>query len=878
MNLLRKINWLCTAILCLTLATSCSDDEVVNSGSAQGYLKLRLVPQAATRASLDDISDAKKAEITLLYLDKDLTVTQPLALSSVPEGADLGLETEKLALQPGKYQLLNYTLYAAIVPGREQAEELMSVYPDEEIIYTVNAGHITEGNVQVKATTRGKVYFDLLKDLSTNYQEYMEEANRHPATRSIDQEPELFHYEDVKSVDLYVRKKGTTQRPQLKTLNNIYTSSDDDFLHTDTISMEAGEYEITEFRLYSEDKITLLLAGTLTDTYMKVAPYTCSEASFTVTFPANMNSIQDYIALYNIWISLEGPTEWSYNGESFPIGANWRFAGRPIDEWGNQPCVELDNSGRVKTLDLGSFNPVGDIHEDLGKLTELVALWLGTHNDLSGVENDADMYCLNTYELHRKGVDLRANRMQIAKERLALLHPSPASTIYTPKNKPAFTYAKSGTYDVSQGSIANRITSIPETIGNLKQMNTLFIANGRLTELPDALADLPELTDLEVYNCSFKKFPEVLKKMKHVVSLNFSCNATMDPDDLHDGLNEFILSCKDELQILYVSSCGLEKFPMALKEATKIGLIDMTTNRLTELPDTDRKLAPVQAFFDDNKITVLDDEFCETDDIEKFSISNNRLSVFPNLFKDGAESDYRATDVNFSDNHIVRFADGFKGINAETFTLTKNWFGRNPQWKKKGRRLFPDDLAKTKSQISYLLINNCEIDSLPPEAFQGLETLEALDLSGNNLRYLPTEFSLRSIPFLSGLNLSFNCFSKFPTKAMEFIMNKLYLNDQSDIINGKEVLCLKQWPTSLNSYPGYATLRLLDVSNNDIQKITEDAFPTLLATFNVAGNVNIEMTVPSSICSMISAGKFVLGFDSSQYILGCPVLDLDINK
>lgn len=878
MNLLRKINWLCTAILCLMLTTGCSDDDAVYTGSTQGYLKLHLVPQTVTRASLDDISDAKKVEVTLLYLDKDLTVTQPLSLSSVPEGADLGLETEKLALQPGKYQLLSYTLYAAIVPGREHAEELMSVYPDEEIIYTVNAGHITEGNLKVKATTRGKVYFDLLKDLSTNYQKYMEEANRNPATRAIDQDPELFRYEDVESVDLYVRKKGTTERPQLKTLSKIYTSRTDNFLHTDTISMEAGEYEITEFRLYSEDKITLLLAGSLKDTYMKVVPYACSEASFTVTFPENMTSIQDYIALYNIWISLGGPSEWSYSGESFPIGANWRFAGRPIDEWGNQPCVELDNSGRVKTLDLGAFNPIGDIHEDLGKLTEVVTLWLGTHNDISGVENDADMYCLNTYELHRKGVDLRANRMSIAKERLALLHPSPASEIYTKKSGTAFTYAQRGTYDVSQGSIANRITSIPETIGNLKKLNTLFIANTRITELPQALADLPELTDLELYNCSFKTFPPVVKKLQHVISLNFSCNATMDPTDLHDGLNEFITSSKDELQILYVTSCGLQKFPMALKEATNIGLIDMSANKLTELPSTDRQLTPVQAFFDDNKIKVLDDEFCETDDIEKFSISNNMLTVFPNLFKDGAESDYRASDVNFSDNHIDRFADGFKGINAETLTLTKNWFGRNTQWHKKGRKLFPDDLAKHKSQISYLLINNCEIDSIPPEAFQGLEALEALDLSGNSLRYLPTEFSLRSIPFLTGLNLNYNCFSIFPTKAMEFIMNKLYLSDQIDVINGKEVACLKQWPTALSSYPAYATLRLLDVSNNDIQKITEDAFPTLLASFNVSGNANIEMTVPASICNMIAAGTYELGFDSNQYILGCPVLDLDINK
>ena len=48
--------------------------------------------------------------------------------------------------------------------------------------------------------------------------------------------------------------------------------------------------------------------------------------------------------------------------------------------------------------------------------------------------------------------------------------------------------------------------------------------------------------------------------------------------------------------------------------------------------------------------------------------------------------------------------------------------------------------------------------------------------------------------------------------------------------------------------------------------------------FNVADNPNLEMTIPSSVCESIVKGTYMLGFDSDQYILGCPALDLDINK
>lgn len=883
MNLLRKIYGLCAAILCLVLIAGCSDDDVMSSNTTAGYLKLMVAPQIKTMTRAGDLSLSKVRKVELSMMYGDLPVTQSLNLSSAEGAAELGLESEKLELRAGEYKIQSYILYSAVKPGAEKPEKLMTIYLDEVIPFTVSVGHVTEVVLRVKSTLTGKIYFDILKDLS-NFKEESDKANQ-GLTRALNQDTELFNYEDIAEVDLYYKKKGTSERPDYHSFK-VYSKKGEKFLHTDTINWEAGEYEITRYMLYNDKRNSLLLVDDLEDTYVKVTPVVYNKASFEVKFPENMASIRDYIALYNIWINLDGPN-WSYQGELFPADANWRFADRPIDEWGNQPGVEIANTGRVKTLDIGSFNPAGDIPDDLGVLTELESLWLGTHSDVARVENVEDMhYVLNTYELHRKGIDIRARRMEIAKERASILHPTPSSKIYTPKKSNKITYAAQKTYDTEQGALSNRITSIPETIGNLKQLSYLYVANGYVKDLPMALKDLPLLTDMELYNCRFETFPEVLTKMETVVSLNFSNNPLIPAEELYQGLNAFAKSNSKALQILYAISCKLEKFPEELANAPKIGLIDFSFNRIKKLESTKRKLAPVQIFFDSNQIEYIDDNFCETDDIEKFSITNNRLTLFPNLFRDGSESKYTASSVDFSDNHITGFKKDFRGIRAETLTLSKNPLGEGyvTGTGKKRRRMLPKELSETKSQISHLVLQNCEIDSLPHESFENLDILEALDLSGNYLRYLPKEFDTRTMAFVSGLNLSYNCFTNFPLQAFHLpLLNKLYLTDQIDKVednkgNVKEISCLKNWPTGLSTYPAYATLRLLDVSNNNIQKIEEHTYPTLVSYFSVAGNPNIEMTIPSEVCAKIANGMYTLGFDSNQVIWGCPVLDLDINK
>ncbi|MEG1616185.1 MAG: DUF4458 domain-containing protein [Bacteroidales bacterium] len=866
MNFIKKINWFFPILLSLLFTAACSEDDFKGASEGMGYVQLRLFPEsagAATRsAELEYLSDAKKIEVNLLY--KDMPVSQSLTLSAENGGENFALTSEKLSLHSGEYKLISYIVYGAVRPESQQANVLARVYPETAIDIEVTQGHISEVELFIKAVTRGQISLKLEKDLSA-FEEVMNDANTRSAATELPEED--FNYKNTSVADVYYRKAGTQEKPSMFTFKT-YQGRWDNFFHTDTVSLPSGKYELTHFELFTKDRREMILAGDLENEIIEVPANKFAREKLTIAFPANMNSIADYIALYNIWTALDGEN-WYYTNQTFPMGANWRFKNRPVDEWGNQPGVELDGKGRVKALDLGSFGPKGDIPAALGQLTAIEVLWLGTHSDRNMIFENGTEYpkVIDTYQLYKNGVNLREKRMEIAKERTILRYGDKNRSKLFNAEKETNNFNFLSSYAGPTGTWAsNEITSIPEEIGKLTKMHTLFIANNYVTELPKSIATLTNLTDVEIYNVKLKKFPEVLNNLS-IASLNFSFNGTIPADEMLSGLNEFLRNAK-ELQLIYLNNNALREFPENFRYASKISLIDMSFNYVSELPNLDKAIAPVQLLMDNNKITYIDDNFCDTDDIEVFSVTNNQIKVFPNIFGGnlGAESKYKLATIDFSDNHIESFKEGFKGLYVENLNLSKNHFGKKS-------KLMPSELSKTHSKIDFLQFANNEIDSLPPSSFENLETLQALDLAGNQLRNIPWQFDVRTLPYLSSIELSRNSFEKFPISILYVQnLNKIFIAAQSHIKNGKEVRCLREWPKGFHKHPA---VKYLDISMNDLRVVTEAEYPENLSVFDITDNPNIEMTVSNYGCRQIAGGYQQFYYDPTQYILGCAILDLE---
>jgi hypothetical protein len=150
----------------------------------------------------------------------------------------------------------------------------------------------------------------------------------------------------------------------------------------DTVmTIRAGSYQIVSYSVYDEGRKLLEANSNVKDAFFTVEDNKTTEADVPVTLHESDEYIKDYYALYEIWKSLNGE-EWYYVGEDLPKGANWDFNKDP-DLWGDQPGVSLHANGRVALLNFSDFGFHGDMSPALGQLTELVELYLGSHNDMN---------------------------------------------------------------------------------------------------------------------------------------------------------------------------------------------------------------------------------------------------------------------------------------------------------------------------------------------------------------------------------------------------------------------------------------------------------------------------------------------------------------
>ena len=588
--------------------------------------------------------------------------------------------------------------------------------------------------------------------------------------------------------------------------------------------------------------------------------------------------IKDGYALYEIWKALDGPN-WYGSGEGEVQGGNWDFNKDP-DLWCDQPGVQVHANGRVARISIGDFGFRGHMPAAIGQLTEMVELYLGTHNDnQSNVTHTYDP----TVDLSKSLEERTRNRMANHKAFLETIHPAtqvsepvaaglalkgisiPATSLYEQGYKEADLFdKKSGAQiqirpmDMNHGKLTNGLKSLPDEIGNLTKLEYLYIANGELEELPETMENLVNLTDVEIYNCpKMKKFPMALTRMPSIVSLNISNNSQWSSEEVYKGLDGLATGpAKEKIQILYARQNSLEELPASFANMKKIGLLDLAFNNISILHPLGKDVAPVQLYLDNNRLTEIpvggDGLFCALNDTETVSIKNNMLTVFPDIFT--SKTQYVLGSVDLSFNKIAGFPADFKGINVETLTLAGN-----PMKK------FPKELAETDSQVSYIILRGCEIEEFEEGSFNGKYSnyFVSFDLSYNHLKKLPKDFTADKLPYLYGLDISYNAFAEFPWSPLNCSgLTVLAIRCQRNADGDR---CLREWPTGIYQHTG---LRALFMGSNDLRKI-DDTISYMIFNLDISDNPNITFDA-SDICYYWKAGAFNLIYDKTQNIVGCP--------
>ncbi len=842
-----------------------------------GYVQFKLYKEASygqTKAVLDQLdylSDAYKVKVTLS--NDGFTLAQTLNLNAAgKEEAEFGLRSDKLKLLEGEYSVILFSLYDA----------------NDELIYngsggdgqiSVVAGGLTSHDLVVDVTPRGKVRFTLVKDVKND-------LSGAPSTRAVERQ---YTFDEIKQISLSVRNKSTNENFSIDRLDgefDIHFAEDNEetgrfgyqtssVVCDSLVSLPAGDYVVTSYQTYDDNGLLETNSSPKTSEFT-VTDNLTTEAKVKINLYESDEYIKDGYALYAIWKALDGPN-WYAAGESDVQGSNWDFNKDP-DLWCDQPGVQVHSNGRVAKIVISDFGFRGDMPAELGQLTELVELYLGTHNDnQSNVTHTYDP----TLDMSKSIADRSANRMEYHKEYLSRIHPATqvsepvargmaiknvhiaANSLFDEGftedqifNKATGTQKQIRPMDMTYGKLTNGLKSLPKEIGNLKKLEYLYIANGELKELPEEVAELQSITDLEIYNCpKMEKFPMAITKLSRLTSLNISNNSQWSSDEIYKGLDGLANGDgKESIQILYARQNNLAELPASFSNMQKIGLLDLAFNKISKLNPFGKEISPVQLYLDHNLITEFPENFCGTDDTETFSATYNKLTVFPNIFT--AKTEYIIGSVDFSFNQIAGFPKGFKGINAETLTLASNPI-----------TVFPKELGETNSQVAYIILRGCEISEFPEGCFEGKYShyFMSFDLSYNHLKELPDDFTAEDLPYLYGLDISYNSFSSFPWEPLNCSgLTILAIRCQRNA-NGER--CLREWPTGIYQHVG---LRALYIGSNDLRKIN-DTISYLIYYLDISDNPNITFDA-SDICYYWIYGAFSLIYDKTQNIIGCPEL------
>lgn len=868
---MRKSIIFLLSLLCATLVIGC-EKRAESLDAEYGYVQFRLLKEAQMESSsrsseeLEWLSDATK--ITVVLQCEGSTISQTLPLTSYDkQSAEWGLQSEKLRLMVGSYEVIGYYLYDSL--------DNMILTGDNCGQFSVVAGGLEIKKIGIPTIERGIVGFALLKAFPTT--RYEAEGD--------------YAFSSIKSVDITVKDKFTGKKTTFEAMPTLYYetfvegSYDKELYESNGRSaymicqtqywLEAGDYVVTSYTTYSDSKgNNTLEIATIEDlkTEFTIADNQSSMVAVPIILSKTSERIKDYEALRKIWLALDGKN-WTFYGEEYNAGANWDF-NKDIDMWGEQPGVTLNADGRVVGLNFAGFGAKGVVPEAIGQLTELQTLYLGNHNEYIGGydDNSSRISAMDYYERAikhdvRRDLSPELQRALMTKEELDRLHIAQRK-------------------DIAFGNLTNGISGISRAMMRLTKLEQFFIANAPITAesfFIDVEEDSPyyeeqaswswsqfeQLMDIEIYNCpNLKRLPmEFLAGVPKLQSLNVAMNYGISGEQLKEDWEAFIDGeSGDEIQILYLSYNNLHETPSHdyMKRMTKLGYLDCNSNKLKVIHSLGKEISPATLIFDYNNIETITveegDYFCGMSQLETFSCSNNRLKRLPDLFS--ARSIYTMLTADFSSNEITELENGdeWRGINTETLNLANNRLAS-----------LPKRIMQSGSSVQVLMLSANGMRTIEEGALTGANSkqLTTIDLSFNRLKELPyNDFSITNVPYLYGIDLSSNAFEAFPYAPLTVDrLTVLSIRQQRDDEGNRT---LREWPTGIGTHKSMAALY---IGSNDLGRIDDTISPYILL-FEIKDNPNISIDL-SPVCPYIEMGYYELIYDSTQDIRGCDALNLD---
>ena len=146
---------------------------------------------------------------------------------------------------------------------------------------------------------------------------------------------------------------------------------------------------------------------------------------------------------------------------------------------------------------------------------------------------------------------------------------------------------------------SNQLTTLPENIGELQNLQKLSLGGNQLTALPESIGGLENLQMLFLYANQLTALPESIGKLR-------------------------------SLQTLYLYSNQLRWLPESIDKLYNLQELDLSSNQLTALPESIGKLYNLQELdLSSNQLTALPESIGKLENLKMLHLSHNQLRHLP---------------------------------------------------------------------------------------------------------------------------------------------------------------------------------------------------------------------------------------------------------
>jgi leucine-rich repeat protein SHOC2 len=391
----------------------------------------------------------------------------------------------------------------------------------------------------------------------------------------------------------------------------------------------------------------------------------------------------------------------------------------------------------------------------------------------------------------------------------------------------------------------NQLIRLPDSIGNLTKLTYLNLRSNHLNELPNSIGKLRKLKTLVIHKNSLIKLPESISNLTQITRLRLDDHPSqisgieLLPENIGDLVN---------LTFLYVSDCQLMDLPTSMSNLKKLSQLYLICNQIATLPIIITHLTGLNHLsLKGNKLTVLPENIRKLTRLKKLDISDNQITELPdsmseltNLFKLDLDGN-RITDLS-----ILQTLPKLKHVNFLTIeNLPRRYWAKFSEWKSEWI------LDERSHRVRSVLIEKLGMDRIFADLVSIFEPSE-LSL------YLQKEGSIEGISNLTQLkilwmfdvNLSRRYWREFSEWKSAWLLDEKNTEIRRRLIEqlGYEKICDELGAIEIDSWQEY---KLLKINNIEIvyqgwrREVSREAMMLLKMTCPSTAHIHILRVLPN---------------------------------